>query len=302
MSIDVGRVLREGVERTLSRNGLTFAALGYVVAVLGWAVTGSLPGLFLSTGGLGPLAGPGAQTPAVELPPSATVAAVVGLLLAGAAIVAAALRTFAAEEVGRIPAGRFTRNYPWMVANLAVGWVVQVALVGGLWTLILGLFVLGVLGVVSGGGWAVAGLVAVVVGLLLVVPALLVVEGLYFWYVFAIVEDRGFVTGFRHSWAVVEGNRAELFFVGVLVWVANTLLTGVGIVPALLLGGPAGFLVGQVAGAVAGVFTLATTARTYVQLVEQEADGEEAADGVAAEERERRRTRALETELETRGP
>lgn len=217
VSVDVGRALREGVERALSRNGLTFVAFVYVLAVLGWAVAGTASGLFLATSGLGTLAGPQAETPALSPSPSATAVAVVGLLLVAAAVVAAGLRTFVTADTGGIPAGRFTRNYPRMVANLAVGWVVQTALVGGIGLLIWLLAIGGVLGLLSGGGWAVAGLVTLALAALLVVPALLLVEALYFWYVFVVVEDRGFVGAFRGSWTAVKGNRPSLFALGVLV-------------------------------------------------------------------------------------
>lgn len=65
-----------------------------------------------------------------------------------------------------------------------------------------------------------------------------------------------------------------------------------------MLDGPTGYLVGQAGTAVAGVFTLATTARTYVQLVEEEAEPREG----TAHEREREQARAREPELETQRP
>lgn len=301
MPVDIGRALREGIERTVSRDGLTFLAFAYVLALLGRAVVGYLPAVAPLPGGQVGLAGAGPSEPAVDLPLEVTAVIVVVLLFASVAVMAAALRTFADDDAGRIALGRFTRNYPRMVANLAAGSIVEAVLVGGFWTLALAVAFLGFLGALSGGGWGIVGLLlAVVVVGLLAAAGLVVVEGLYFWYVFVVVEGRGFADAFRESWAAVEGNRPALFVLGILVWVVNTLVTGATLVPGLLMPSPAGFLVGQAGSALATVFTLATTARTYVQLVEDEADhGAEVREG-QERERGRSRTPAAEPELETR--
>lgn len=122
---------------------------------------------------------------------------------------------------------------------------------------------------------------------------------------FVVVEDRGFVDAFRGSWRAVEGNRVSLFVLGLLVWVVNTGVAGATLVPALFLPAPADFLVGQAGSALATVFTLATTARTYVQLVgEREEAAEEAVD--ALETRGHEVTAGLtpvaEPEVETEQP
>ena len=301
MSVQIGRALREGVERTVSRDGLTFLAFAYVLAVVGRAVVGYVPAVVPLPGGQVTPLEPGAGWPLGDLPIAVTAVTAVVLLLASVAVMAAALRSFAGESGGRLTIGHFTRNYPTMVANLAAGAVLEGVLVGGLWLLAGVAGFAGLLGL-SGGGWGVAGfLVAVVVVGLLAAAALVVVEALYFWYVFVVVEGRGFVNAFRGSWRAVEGDRVPLFVLGLLVWVVNTSLTGVTLVPALFLPAPADFLVGQAGSALATVFTLATTARTYVQLVgEDEEEVEEAADAPVAQERESIAGRtAAEPDVET---
>lgn len=286
MTIEIGRTLGEGIERTVSKDGLTFVAFVYVLAALGWAVVGYVPGLSPIPGSqVGP-PGSGARGPAIDLPPAVTAVVVVVLLLVAVAVVAAALRIFAAGDAGRISLGDFTRNYTRTVVNLAAGWIVQTVLVGGFWLLIAIVVLAGILGAASGNPWS---LFAVGLGLLLVAPALVVFEAIYFWYVAVVVEDRGFVDAFGRSWALVEGNRSSLFVLGILVWVVNTLLTGLALVPALLLPQPAGTLVGLVGTAVAGVFTLSTTAGTYVQLADDESenDGAEREESVDAARTER---------------
>ena len=303
MRVEIGRALREGFGATVSRNGLTFLAFSYVLAVLGRAVAGYVPAVLPLPGGQVGLPGAGSAAPAVDLPLPAFAVVVVVLLLASVAVMAAALRTFA-DDADRIALGHVARNYPRMVANLAAGTVVEAVLVGGLWTLALAVAILGILGL-SAGGWGVAGLLlAVVVFALLVAAALVVLEALYFWYVFVVVEDRGVVDAFRGSWRAVEGNRPALFVLGILVWVVNTVVTAAALVLAFPLPSPVDFLVAQAGSALATVFTLATTARTYVQLVDEGAvDGTHAPAGTG---RDRRRMPArdpvpeLEAEVETR--
>lgn len=180
MPVLIGRALREGVERTLSRDGLTFLAFAYVLAVAGRAVVGYVPAVTPHPGGQVSLLEPGTRWPLGDLPLAVTAVASVVLVLATVTVMAAALRSFAGEPGGRLSLGHFTRNSSTMVVNLAGGAVVEGLVVGGLWLLAGVVGVVGLLGL-SGGGWGVIGfLVAVVVVGLLAAAALVVVEALYF--------------------------------------------------------------------------------------------------------------------------
>lgn len=235
MTVDIGDVLREGFERTVTRNGVVFATLFFVLSVPYAAFSASVNRQFEAGS---PQTG---AAPAFGLPVG--VLAILGLVfgLASLVLTVGAIRTFVSEERETIHAEFFTRNILWVVANLVVGGIV--------------------FGFAVGIGFV-----------LLIVPGLFLLVSLFFWNYRVIVEDENFVDGFATSWELTGGNRLTLFALGVVVVLVALVANVVSGIPAVLLPGPVGVLVGQAGSAVVQVFTLATASRAYVQLTG--ADGE----------------------------
>jgi hypothetical protein len=231
MSVDIGRMLSEGVERTISRNGLLLAAIFYAV---------SLPNAVVS-GDINRQAGMGQAQPMMGSPPevglSFGLAAALGLVLSLASLVVTvgAMRTFVSEKRETLDAADFTDDLLLVVVNLVVG------------------------GILFG--------IAVGLGtLLLVIPGLFLLTSLFFWNYHVVVEGDNFLDAFANSWELTRGNRLELFALGVLVVVINAIVGFVFSIPAIVLPTVAGFLLGQVGSTIANVFVLATASRTFVHL------------------------------------
>lgn len=242
MSLNIGRALQDGVERTVSRNGLVLAVVWLALGAVNQltynsAIRGFLPEASRQPGLLGP-----------SLPMSAGVAAVLlfFLYLASFVVTAVALRTFVSEETQRIPREYVTRNLGWFLVNYFVGYVVF--------------------------------LIVVWIGtILLIVPGIFLLVSLYFWIVFVAVEDQNFVEAFRNAWDLASGNRLSLFGLGVVVSAVGMVLYGVLFFVTFAVS-PWVSLVGfSVVVAAIGVFTMATTARAYVLLQTEEGAADESA-------------------------
>lgn len=242
MSLNVGEALQEGVGRTVSRVG--------ALLVAAWAVLGALNLLAYNSALLAvvpDVSGETAVTLGPALPISPLVAGVVSfvLYLVSFVFVAAALRTFVADETPRLAREYVTHNVAWMLVNLLVGYVVFFVVV-----------------------W---------VGfLLLFVPGIFLLVSLYFWFVDVVVEDQNFVSAFRNSWALAKGDRWSLLALGVIAMAIASVLVGGPYLLAFVLPPWAFLAVYSVATGVYGVFGLATTARAYVQLAAEGRAGEPA--------------------------
>lgn len=243
MSVDIGRAIEEGGRRTLARNGLYLVAITWVLGVLNSLFGNTVArGMFqqIPQGSVPPGMpfSPDVVGPTLGLPTgvASLLSFVAGLV--GIAVVGLAFRTFASEDTETLPGDRLTRNLGWMWINLLVGWIVF---------------------------W-----IVVVIGLVFVViPGLFLLTALFFWGVHVAVEDENFVSGFQRSWELTRGNRFWLFVLGVVVVIIAAIVTAIfGF--ADVAGGWIGLLVGQLGSAFAGVFILATAARTYVQLTAEE--------------------------------
>mgnify|MGYP000067648217 CR=1 FL=1 len=235
MSLNIGQSLQEGLARTIASNGLVLTA---VMAAL-TAVTMT----FYNTAFL-------ALFPAGTVPPSAmfgptlpispVMAAVITALLylVTIVVVAAALRTFVSEDTRSLPAGRFTRNLPLLLANLVIGYI---------------LFFL-----------------ALWIGfLLLILPGVWALVNLYFWFVIVTVEDEPFWTAFQRSYEIAKGNRWSLLGLGLIVMAVGAVIYGV-LFAVTWAGSPwLTLVVYGVLGAVYSIFSLATTARAYVQISDE---------------------------------
>lgn len=248
MSVDIGQLVQEGVQRTLARNGLIFVAITWVLSLLnalfGNAVARNavdqMPRQIRSTGGFG-----GASVgPTFGLSPAVAglLSMVVGIL--SLVVVAAALRTFVTSEQETIPSEYFRRNLGWMLVNLIIGGIV--------------------FGIAVGIGFV-----------LLVIPGIFLMVSLFFWHISVVVEDENFIEGFQDSWALTRGNRLMLFLLGVVVMIVNIVIGIIFGIPQSIVGGGVGLAIGQIGSAFGSVFLLAVAARTYKQLTGTEkASGE----------------------------
>lgn len=237
MSLNIGRALQEGIARTVARNGLLLAVLMAVSTALSLvAYRSAIESLVPDTAGQ-PVVVFG---PALPLSPTVAGAATLLLYLVSFVLVVAGLRTFVTDETRTIPGEHFTRRLVWALVNYVVGYVVF--------------------------------FLAIWIGfILLVVPGLFLLVSLFFWYVFVAVEDENFWRAFRSSWELTRGNRWSLLGLGVIVMVAGSVLYGVLFFVALAASPWVSLVVYAVFGAVFAVFSIATTARAYVQLADDSA-------------------------------
>lgn len=239
MSLSIGRSLQEGIARTVARNGLLLAVLMAVSTALSLlaynsALASLLPPMPQGTTVL--------FGPALPLSPAVAGAATVVLYLVSFVLVVAGLRTFVTEETRALPGRHFTRRLGWVLVNYVVGYV---------------LFLL-----------------AIWIGfVLLVVPGLFLLVSLFFWYVRVAVEDEHVWAAFKGSWSLTRGNRWSLLGLGLVVTVVGTVFYGVLFFVAVAASPWVTLVVYAAVGSVFAVFSLATTARAYVQL---------AGDGAAA--------------------
>lgn len=235
MTVSVEQSLKEGFRRTISRNGL--------LLIVVWALVGSLSllaynswfaSLFSSFPSQPMLIGP-----TLDISPLFAGVATVVLYLVSFVVMAGALRTFVTDERRTLPGNHFTRNIGWMLVNLIVGYI--------LFFLVL---------------W---------IGfLLLIVPGIFLLVSLFFWYVIVVVEDRTFYKAFRESWALAKGNRWSLLGIGLVVTVVGWVLMGIPMGLSFALSPWVAWVLLGVSVSVFGVFSMATTARVYVQLTAAE--------------------------------
>ena len=236
MSLNIEDALRQGVSRTLARNGLLLAGVVFLVSTLN-ALVGLGVGRWVRTRGVMPMDVPfqgGMDAALFAVNPA--VGSLVGLLASLATVVLAigGLRTFVTDETERLPEGHFTQDLVWPGLNFIVGAVV--------------------FGIVVGIGFV-----------LLVVPGIFLLVTLIFWTVFVAVEGENFVDGMQSSWSLTRGHRLQLFLLGVgvvIIQIVVSIVFGIG----GIAGGALGVIVAQAGGALTTVFSLATLAAAYNQL------------------------------------
>ena len=231
MTVNVEQSLKEGFKRTISRNGL--------LLIVVWALVGSVSllaynswfaSLFTSLPTQPMLIGP-----TLDISPLFAGVATVVLYLISFVVMAGALRTFVTDERRTLPGNYFTRNLGWMLVNLIVGYV-------------LFFFVLWI-------GF-----------ILLIVPGIFLLVSLFFWFVIVVVEDRNFYDAFQESWALAKGNRWSLLGVGLAVTVVGWVLMGIPMGLSFALSPWVAWVLLGVSVSIFGIFSMATTARVYVQL------------------------------------
>jgi hypothetical protein len=245
MPINIETALKRGVNRTVARNGLLLAAVLYVVSTVN-AIVGLGVQQWVANRGVFPMGVPFSRGMDAEIsremgaalfaiPPA--VGAVVSLLAGLATIVLSigALRIFVSDETERLPSEHFTQNVVWPGLNFLVGTIVF-------------------------------GLVVALGFVFLVIPGIFLLVALAFWTVYVAIEDENFVAAMQDSWGLTRGHRLRLFLLGVAVAVVAIVVSAVFGV-AGIVGGVVGVIITQIGSALTTVFTLATLAAAYDQLV-----------------------------------
>lgn len=267
MSLEIGTAFREGVARTVARNGLVLVAVFAAIAV----VTAVLFQTFLLEGVEALVEFQEGLTPeemgvdeseyeqslndsralhdqfqddltlAVGLPVGVAAGGLLVLALLSEAATIVAIRVFATSEADDVQRGHATDNVLLATLNGFVGGIVA-------WGLIL------------------------VGSLFLLVPGIFFAVAFFFYRQEVALNDENFVQALADSWRLTKGNRVDVFALGlvlVLVVWSITLAVGgaVGLVSTLgsdlltaILGGV------TLGGGVLGVFGTAVATRAYVQL------------------------------------
>lgn len=251
MTLDVGRALRDGVDRTVRRAGptlvLAFLLVGLASAAVTQTVTVGLLELApadATDGSPAPLFGGAGSAPAplaLPVPLGVAVALWLALAVVHEALRVVAVRVLVGEEPERVTGAAVRRDLGPATANSLVGNFVATALV--------------------------------LVGfLLLVVPGVFLALSFLFVRQEVAVEGEGFVDAMVGSWTLAAGDRVELFALALVV-VGVELLAWLSAAAFGLAGATAMAVAGAVTGAVAAVFGVAVVSRAYAQLrAEREAD------------------------------
>ena len=241
MSLDVGLALREGVNRTATRNGVIFLSVFFLLGVLNSVLIDSmllwLDSLAAEFDEVEPIA---PETGPLAISMSGSVIVMLGLLsfVVTAAASVITIRTMVSSHTRRIPDDLLSHRLTVATVNDLVGNLV-------------------------------AGLLIVVGLLFLVIPGVFLAIGFYFLRPFIAVEDENFVDALVSSWNLSKGNRIEIFVLLLVVIVVTIVFAIPGLVLEFSTASYAptidAFLTPALT-ALTTVFALTVTARAYVQL------------------------------------
>lgn len=237
MSLDIVEALKGGFSDTVTRNGLIFVGVSYLLTVVSTASAQSAMYGWMS--GMSGTANVGQALPLALGGPIA-LWAVVGLLawLGTVVLTIGVLRSFLNRSTDQINGTHFKRNLGLALVNFIVGSIVFALAVG--------------------------------IGfILLVIPGIFLLVSLIFWQVYVVEEDQNFIEAFQSSWELTSGNRFKLFALGIGALVVGFAISVIFGLPSALLGflSPGiGALVSNIGNAFVTVFTLATLANAYRQL------------------------------------
>jgi hypothetical protein len=234
MTVDIEAAIRGGFDRLLARNGLQFAGLFAILALLASLLSADLSAALYSEY----VPAPRAQAqvgPRLGLPLAGAAGGLLVLVLAQLVVSVAAIRTFVSDERERLVESYFTRRIGWVALNLIVG--------GFVFGLVLAL-----------------GFVA------LIVPGFFLLVSLFFWNFHVAVEDEHFVAGFSTSWSLTKGNRLQLFVLGVIVVVFSMIVSVAGSAVGFVAPEIVSVAISSILSGPLAVFSTATGADAYNQL------------------------------------
>lgn len=265
MKLDIIEALRNGLNRTLEKNGLMLAGLYFVLGVIATSASQTLFSkfAFLSSG-----AASNAGALAMPIPGFAAVLLALISSLASLVLSIVAIRTFVSDSTETIPEEFYSRNMPITTLNMIAGGFCYgfIVLVGLLPLMVLS-GIMGLLGS-AGAGATMILVVLILAGVIVAISSVMLylMVALYFWNVIVAAEDETFIEGLKNSWKLTEDNRLRLFALGAIVTVATGAFSGFLGLPSLFGFNMLGTLLGQFGGALTAVFSVATTAQAYNQL------------------------------------
>lgn len=252
MSLAIDEALREGFERTVSRNGLLLVGVFLVFSFLNLVVGQSLarafePVLFDQLSTLPDRTfrqfRQSFQQPrpfAIPLPYPVALALTLLVAVVAEALRIVSIRVFAAEDSTTFPTATAAHRIVAATINgVVAGIIVSIATGLGL--------------------------------ILLVIPGLFVALSFFFVRQEVAVENKNFIDAIRDSWTLTSGNRWELLGLAVILFVVSFVANSPGIVLGFV--SPlASTLVSTIIGSATTVFGIAVATRAYEQLRRERAE------------------------------
>lgn len=252
MAVDIGGAMERGFDRLTTRQGGKLIAAFVVVGVLIDLTWETILGRFVREYGTGesffsfvpPAVGRELRREwagyevliDIPVPVISLIALVILLWVVNYVLDIGAIRWFVGDPSRELRSSLFTRRVGWTVLNLIAG------------------------GILYG--------LAVAVGLLLlIVPGIFLAVALYFYTYEIVIEGENAFEALANSYELTKGDRIELFLIGLLFTILGGVVGLVG-VPSVLPGRFLPATLGAAATAAFGVYTIATAADVYRQLVE----------------------------------
>lgn len=269
MELDIGEALRDGIDRVTERNGLLLVGAFVLAGIASTVVTQTLTAHVVDVAAefarqQGEPFDPSQAGPtplAVSLPLWLTLILALGLALLVEALHIVAIRTFVSNERRTLPPEFLRRRIAWTTTNGFLGGIVVIVL------LILPLAIASVISAVTRVvvGEA-ASLLVLAVGLLIggIITIFLFVSFFFVRQEIA-VEDVNFVDAMAESWSLTEGNRVEVFVLGLVLGFVEV-VAGVPSLAQQAADPAAVVVVATVFSSVAGVFVIGVATRAYAQM------------------------------------
>lgn len=272
MGLKAGDVVKSGISRLTATNGLMFTGLFFIVGLLGVIVLNSF---LAATGRM--LDDPAVSHHVIQQIGATVPAPVIGVLWAGLIVVGAAmniaaLRTFVSDETDVIPTAHFQRNIGFAVANMIAGGLLFLAAI---------ILTVGAGGLLLAMGFIIAWPTFGLVGVPFIALGVFLTVSLWFFDVYIAVDDQNFYNALRASWRTTAGNRFSLFLIGVSVMMLSTVIDAafipvhavVSVESALQPAGLQSELVSALPSAIGLVLMHTITAQAYNALNALESDG-----------------------------
>ncbi|MFD1512626.1 hypothetical protein [Halomarina rubra] len=237
MSIPVLNTAERGIRRAVTRNGLAFMGILFVIGLLSALLDVGIASLVTFDP---------ADPTSIEVAAPAFGLGVLSFLLGvlSLVVIIAATRVFVSDDTETVPREAFTRRMGWAWLNVFVGTIVYAFVVA--------------LGFVA-----------------FVIPGFFLLVALAFWTVFVAVEDENLLTAMRRSWGLTRGNRLSLFALGVVA-VLVSIGVGIAFGLVSIVGGPVELVLTQASSAITTVLGLAILTTAYRTLTTEDEEPPEA--------------------------
>jgi len=252
MALEIDTALREGFDRTVSRNGLVligvFVGFGLVNLVVTQSLTTAVQQLLEAelaslpeparTEVMRDLDTPQPYAVDISLPTAAGLVLVLAVIAEALRI--ATIRAFASGVTHRLPTAEMTANLPFATLNGVVAGLLAMLAVG-------------------------------VSAIFFLIPGIYVALSLLFVRQEIALEGKTVLDALRDSWVLTGGDRWELLGLGVILLVISLIATSPGSL-LTFLDRTTGIVLSTVMGSVVTVFSIAVVTRAYGQLRAERAE------------------------------